>query len=72
MSSRIPLPVFRVCGSAMLLAAAALLHGCGADLPEAGEAAPATAVVSETVATQSLARLDRGAGHRAKRTNPSR
>jgi membrane fusion protein (multidrug efflux system) len=52
MSDRIPLPVFRVRNAAMLLALAALLHGCGADLPESGEAA-ATAVVSETVATQS-------------------
>ncbi len=52
MSDRSPLPVFRVRATAMLLAAAALLQACGADLPESGEPAAATAVVSETVATQ--------------------
>ncbi len=52
MSDRSPLPVFRECGPAMLLAAVALLHGCGADLPAAGEAAPATAVVTVTAATE--------------------
>jgi membrane fusion protein, multidrug efflux system len=52
MSQRSPLPIFRVCGPAALLTAAALLHGCGADLPESSEEAPATAVVSKPVATQ--------------------
>ncbi len=46
MSDRSPLPV-------LLLAAAALLHGCAAELPESGESAQATAVVSEKVSTQS-------------------
>jgi membrane fusion protein, multidrug efflux system len=52
MNDRGPLPVFRVRAAAMLLAAAALLQACGADLPESDEAAAATAVVSETVAAQ--------------------
>ena len=45
MSDRSPWPV--------LLLAAALLPGCAGELPESGDSAPATAVVSETVSTQS-------------------
>lgn len=44
--------IFRICGTATLFAAMAFLPGCGAELPESGEAPPATAVVSATVATE--------------------
>jgi membrane fusion protein, multidrug efflux system len=52
MSDRSRPPVFRACPRAVLLLAPALLHGCGADLPESNATVTPTAVVSESVTTQ--------------------
>jgi len=52
MSDRSRPSVFRACPRAVLLLAPALLHGCGADLPESGATVTPTAVVSESVTTQ--------------------